>query len=589
MVGEGCVHPKVQRLFKGLSRLCGQYQLARRAEHCTQTSVVHRATDLDGSPVAIKFMTMRKQLEVEVESRSLLPGFEESGAVVRLRAHTNDGELGKHASKFRREAQELGYGPYGIVMDAMDRNLAVATLQESLSPAQVADIMRTVVQCVQRLHQHAERIHGDLKQANIMRSMDGQHWKLIDLDCSCKVGETANPRASMAYCAPELARHMLMPSQVPCPVAHPSLDVWSIGVILFELLSRHVLFPRNARTDDIEDVAAQQQLCMWLCPTPAMLQRVLGQVGGVGVQCVQEHDTSPGMRMKRLSSENNVLWPSDKNIINDAKKSSTRWRRDQPSRNQNDVKQDKSIPAVHLVQWCLQGDPRARPSVEQLLSHPFLRRRAPWEKRRWQQCSPKKGLRQLRQRTHAFISHFQIEAAGEASRIFKALENCGATGWLDMHADDLTLAGMRAGVENADMFVLLLTSNVLTRPFCIKEFEWALTANKPIVILVEEEKRFFPWSYEEWKQNKIWDNTNSQWVPAIPAAATASSWEKFTRDNGSVAWLNTTTGKWRSTDPSLDNKAACTRAQMGLYDTMAAKPAHKRIRDKVCVCVCLCV
>ena len=171
----------------------------------------------------------------------------------------------------------------------------------------------------------------------------------------------------------------------------------------------------------------------------------------------------------------------------------------------------------------------------------------------------------------------------------QALEDVGATGWLDMHADDLTQAGMRAGVENAEMFVLLLTSNVLTRQFCLKEFEWALIANKPIVILVEEEKRFFPWSYKEWKQNKVWDKTNRQWVPAFPAAATASSWEKFTRDNGSVAWLNTTTGKWRSTDPSLDTKTACTRTQMGLYDTMAANLAHKRIRDKVCVCVCVCV
>ena len=45
---------------------------------------------------------------------------------------------------------------------------------------------------------------------------------------------------------------------------------------------------------------------------------------------------------------------------------------------------------------------------------------------------------------------------------------------------------------------------VLTRRFCPKEFEWALDANKPIVILVEEEERFFPWSYKEWKQNKVY-------------------------------------------------------------------------------------
>ena len=118
--------------------------------------------------------------------------------------------------------------------------------------------------------------------------------------------------------------------------------------------------------------------------------------------------------------------------------------------------------AVNLVQWCLQGDPEDRPSLEELRSHPFLSwRRASF----FQNIAP---LPDLGQRTHAFISHFQIEAAGEANRIFEALGNVGATAWLDMHADDLTEAGMRAGVEGADVFLLLLTSNVLTRPFCLK-------------------------------------------------------------------------------------------------------------------------
>ena len=101
-------------------------------------------------------------------------------------------------------------------MEAMDRNLAVATLQESFSPTRVSDIMRVVVKCVDVLHRRADRIHGDLTQANIMRTKDGRRWKLIDLDCSSKLGQKASKRPSMAYCAPELARHILMPNKVPC-------------------------------------------------------------------------------------------------------------------------------------------------------------------------------------------------------------------------------------------------------------------------------------------------------------------------------------------------------------------------------------
>ena len=103
---------------------------------------------------------------------------------------------------------------------------------------------------------------------------------------------------------------------------------------------------------------------------------------------------------------------------------------------------------------------------------------------------------------------------------------------------------MRAGVENADIFLLLLTSNALTRHFCLKEFEWALAANKPIIILVEEETRFFPWNYSEWKQNKIWDKTHRQWIPAVAAPEAASTWKKFlSQEDGSPAWLNTATGE----------------------------------------------
>ena len=617
MVGECSVHPMVQRLFKGVMRLCGRYQLASRAEHCTETSVVRLATDLEGKAVAIKFMKNRQQLELEVESRTSLLGSEEDSAVVAVLAHTNDESLG--SDKFAAEAQKLGYGnlPHGIVMEAMDRNLAVATLQESLSPDKVSDIMRAVVQCVNQLHQRAGVIHGDLKQANIMRTMDGRRWKLIDLDCSCVIGKKVNTRASMAYCAPELARHILMPNKVPCPAAHPSLDVWSIGVMLFELLSRHVLFPRNSRTDDIENISAEQRLCMWLCPTPAMLQQVLGQTGSVDVRGDQSRASVPGREGIQLGKQKSApTLPSPRRgsvkqlhrpmpgSVRKAVRRSRIRRFPRVAKSPRatcgamflgrqavtngifpgaDVNDDTSKHATNLVQWCLQGDPKDRPSLGQVLSHPFLN----WRRARWdhgQKHSKVKitPLKELTQRTHAFISHFQIEAAGEASRIFKALEDVGATGWLDMHADDLTAEGMRAGVENADVFLLLLTSNVLTRHFCLKEFAWALAKKKPIMILVEEEERFFPWRFEEWMQNKVWDKTNRQWVPATPVPMATNTWKKFiSQDDGSAAWLNTVTGKWQTSDPSNQPTTGGLSGQAGTYNKMGETLETKLIRDKV--------
>ena len=122
-------------------------------------------------------------------------------------------------------------------MEAMDRNLAVATLQESFTPERVSDIMRSVVitltlapylhldphphpdprqvvRCVHRLHRRGGRIHGDITQANIMRTKDGRRWKLIDLDCSCRVSvwSTRHPHPSALTLAltltPPLTSHL---------------------------------------------------------------------------------------------------------------------------------------------------------------------------------------------------------------------------------------------------------------------------------------------------------------------------------------------------------------------------------------------
>ena len=113
--------------------------------------------------------------------------------------------------------------------------------------------------------------------------------------------------------------------------------------------------------------------------------------------------------------------------------------------------------ARHLVEWCLQGNPADRPTMEQFLAHSFLQHSGaglPLEPA-------------LRPRTHVMVSHYQVEGAGEASRVAQALEAVGATAWVDMTASDLTVAGMKAGVHNAEVLVLLLTSNVLTRYVCM--------------------------------------------------------------------------------------------------------------------------
>ena len=175
-IGKGSA--KLRAYFTTLGRFCDTYELAKRPDHKTATSVVRRASDLDGAPVALKFMAHRDQYECEVNARSGL----DDRFVVGVRA-TSD-EIG--ADKFAAAAAELGYGPYGIVMDAAYRNLAVVMLQEQMHVDETAATMRKLAACLEHLHVVGKRIHGDFKPLNAMRMETGE-WKLIDLDASALI------------------------------------------------------------------------------------------------------------------------------------------------------------------------------------------------------------------------------------------------------------------------------------------------------------------------------------------------------------------------------------------------------------------
>lgn len=61
--------------------------------------------------------------------------------------------------------------------------------------------------------------------------------------------------------------------------------------------------------------------------------------------------------------------------------------------------------ARHLIRWCLKGDPAARPTVEEIVSHPFLLRRLEVhdEDIALQQLKP------MPMRYRAFLSHAQVK------------------------------------------------------------------------------------------------------------------------------------------------------------------------------------
>ena len=96
-----------------------------------------------------------------------------------------------------------------------------------------------------------------------------------------------------------------------------------------------------------------------------------------------------------------------------------------------------------------------------------------------------------------FISHKQGNAADQVHTMSLHLRNLGAEVWYDMNAEDLTRAGMVAGIHESATFVLFLSHGVLERPFCQLEIRRAMQENKPIVLVHEEDSRHGKFDFAE--------------------------------------------------------------------------------------------
>ena len=77
---------------------------------------------------------------------------------------------------------------------------------------------------------------------------------------------------------------------------------------------------------------------------------------------------------------------------------------------------------------------------------------------------------------------------------------------------EITEAAMKQGVRDSEAMILFLTNSYLSRPFCIKELGWAIEFEKPILVVVEKEERFWPWDIERWRTNRCTRDSNNEWV-----------------------------------------------------------------------------
>jgi serine/threonine protein kinase len=310
-------HSECMRAMRSALLFHGRYDLGASGDalaHVSRTCVVAFARDMAdaekagdaGEAVALKFMSDRSAFEREVSFRVGIDGKHVLGV---LRTHGGGGDDDKDGDDFATEVRELvskdkrfrpeghaadadaadaamGRLPsmagahheyaYCVVMPRADRSLAEAVQHEHFAGedwAKIRLIAAHLAEALGNMHKVGRRIHGDIKPLNAVR-YDGR-WRLIDLDCSCDLREPFGAKQpSTGYCPPEMARLVhrareagaipgddTMAEALAEYVADASYDMWSLGVVFYQLCTGKTLFHCNQH-DDV-DGREMERLCRW--------------------------------------------------------------------------------------------------------------------------------------------------------------------------------------------------------------------------------------------------------------------------------------------------------------------------------------
>jgi eukaryotic-like serine/threonine-protein kinase len=170
------------------------------------------------------------------------------------------GRIAKGASPFAREYELAGAVSHPNVMRVFGHGVAggfaflcmehaqSGTLRDAMrdgpmAPARVLAIVEQAAGALAQLHR-AGLVHRDVKPANFLVRAGGE-LALGDFGCACAQGHIDACLPGTVVGSPRYAA----PEQSCGAPAHPAADVYSLGVILYEMLSGRALFPGETLTE----------------------------------------------------------------------------------------------------------------------------------------------------------------------------------------------------------------------------------------------------------------------------------------------------------------------------------------------------
>ena len=240
------------------------------------TCRVYRAEDLvTGTIVAIKLFADRIHYAKEIAMRDSLQsctGIEEFVVAdcgrydhthaqfdcTRTRADWKQEIITTLFGNFGRlDEIKKGFGSGAIVMPLADYDLnsrLSLTRIAGIDAKECAAIIRPIIAALAEMHRHGV-VHADVKPRNIVFVKGA--WKLIDLDAAHAIGDGIDTskkdfKWTSGFASPELARCRCAEPKGTL-VADPKMDVFSLGILAFELLTGQPLFPQDTCNNSMVD------------------------------------------------------------------------------------------------------------------------------------------------------------------------------------------------------------------------------------------------------------------------------------------------------------------------------------------------
>jgi serine/threonine protein kinase/Tfp pilus assembly protein PilF len=227
-----------------------------------------------GRRVALKFLPA-----LFTQDKRHLSRFEQEARAVAALSHPNVCVI--------HEVVDTGEGRHCIVMEYVDGVTLRECIAGRMNVNEALDAATQVASALSAAHA-AGIVHRDIKPENIMRRRDG-YVKILDFGLAKLTEKESRPLDSegetraldlktlpgmvmgtVAYMSPEQARGLTVDART---------DVWSVGVVLYEMVAGHKPFAGATPTDVIISIAEREPVPLTECgpEVPIQLEQIINK------------------------------------------------------------------------------------------------------------------------------------------------------------------------------------------------------------------------------------------------------------------------------------------------------------------------